>query len=52
LYQQAQQIIMHEDAAFIPVTFDRAPIALSPRVKGFINPPENWFQLWTVEVEE
>lgn len=52
LYQQAQEIIMHQDAAFIPVTFDRAPIALSPRVKGFINPPEDWFQLWTVEVEE
>jgi peptide/nickel transport system substrate-binding protein len=51
LYQQAHQIIMMEDAAFIPITFDRAPLALSPRVKGFINPPENWFQLWTVEIE-
>ncbi len=51
LYQQAQQIIMHEDAAFIPITFDRAPLALSPRVKGFVNPPEDWFQLWTVEVD-
>lgn len=51
LYQQAHQIIMMEDAAFLPITFDRSPIALSPRVKGFINPPEDWFQLWTVEVE-
>jgi peptide/nickel transport system substrate-binding protein len=51
LYQQAQQLI-HDDAAFIPVTYDRAPLALSSRVKGFVNPPEDWFQLWTVEVEE
>jgi peptide/nickel transport system substrate-binding protein len=50
LYQQAQQII-HDDAAFIPITYDRAPLALSSRVHGFINPPEDWFQLWTVEVE-
>lgn len=52
LYQQAHQIIMMEDAAFIPITFDRAPLALSPRVKGFVNPPEDWFQLWTVEVSD
>ncbi|MFN8591694.1 MAG: ABC transporter substrate-binding protein [Thermomicrobiales bacterium] len=51
LYQQAQEIILHEDAAYIPVTFDRAPLALSSRVKGFVNPPEDWFQLWTVSVE-
>jgi peptide/nickel transport system substrate-binding protein len=51
LYQQAHQIIMMEDAAFIPITFDRSPLALSSRVKGFVNPPEDWFQLWTVEVE-
>lgn len=51
LYQQAHQIIMMEDAAFIPISFDRAPLALSPKVKGFVNPPEDWFQLWTVEIE-
>lgn len=51
LYQQAQEIIMHEDAAYIPITFDRAPLALSSRVKGFVNPPEDWFQLWTVSLE-
>ncbi len=52
LYQQAQEIIMNEDAAFIPITFDRAPLALSPRVQGFVNPPEDWFQLWTVSLED
>ena len=51
LYQQAQDIIMNEDAAYIPITFNRSPLALSPRVKGFINPPEDWFQLWTVSLE-
>ena len=34
LYQQAQDIIMNEDAAYIPITFNRSPLALSPRVKG------------------
>lgn len=48
LYQEAQRIAIMDDAAFIPITFDRAPIALSPSVQGFINPPEDWFQLWTV----
>ena len=42
---------MHEDAAYIPITFDRAPLALSSRVQGFVNPPEDWFQLWTVTLE-
>jgi peptide/nickel transport system substrate-binding protein len=51
LYQQAQEIILHEDFAYIPITFDRAPLALSPRVQGFVNPPEDWFQLWTVSLE-
>jgi hypothetical protein len=43
---------MNEDAAYIPITFNRSPLALSSRVKGFINPPEDWFQLWTVSLEE
>jgi peptide/nickel transport system substrate-binding protein len=51
-YQEAQRIFLHGDAAFVPITFDRAPMAISPRVKGFINPPENWFQLWTVSLDE
>jgi ABC-type transport system substrate-binding protein len=50
LYQQAQEIIMNEDAAYIPIAYNRSPLALSPRVQGFINPPEDWFQLWTVYV--
>ena len=33
-------------------TYNRAPLALSPRVEGFINPPEDWFQLWTVSLAE
>ena len=26
-------------------------VVLSPKVKGFVNPPEEWFQLWTPWVE-
>ena len=51
LYQQAQQLMIMDDAAFIPITFDRAPLALSSKIQGFINPPEDWFQLWTVTVK-
>ena len=30
---------------------DLQPILLSPKVKGFVNPPEDWFDLSTVSVE-
>ncbi len=50
LYQQANHIILMEDAAFAPYTFDLQPIALSSKVQGFVNPPEDWFQLWTVSL--
>ncbi|PZR67274.1 MAG: hypothetical protein DLM66_11785 [Candidatus Dormiibacter spiritus] len=50
LYQKAHQIVIMEDAAFAPYTFDLAPIALTSKVKGFVNPPEDWFQLWTVSL--
>ena len=52
LYQEAQRIAVMEDAAYIPITFNRSPLALSPKVKGFVNPPEDWFQLWTVSLED
>jgi hypothetical protein len=44
-------IIDVEAAACIPIHVDRAPLALSSKVKGFVNPPEEWFQLWMVEPE-
>ena len=50
LYQQANRIIM-DDAAFVPVVDDLQPIILSPKVKGFVNPPEDWYDLSIVSVE-
>ena len=50
LYQQANRIIM-DDAAFVPVVDDLQPILLSPKVKGFVNPPEDWYDLSIVSVE-
>ncbi len=50
LYQQADKTIM-EDAAFVPLVDDLQPILLSPKVKGFVNPPEDWYDLSTVSVE-
>ena len=50
LYQQANRIIM-DDAAFVPLVDDLQPIILSPKVKGFVNPPEDWYDLSIVSVE-
>ena len=50
LYQQANRIIM-DDAAFVPVVDDLQPIMLAPNVKGFVNPPEDWYDLSIVSVE-
>jgi len=50
IYQQANRIIM-DDAAFVPYIDDQQPMILSPKVKGFVNPPEDWFDLSIVSVE-
>jgi peptide/nickel transport system substrate-binding protein len=51
VYKQIDRIIMEEDAAFFPICNDLNLVVLSPKVKGFVNPPEEWFQLWTPWVE-
>jgi peptide/nickel transport system substrate-binding protein len=50
-YKQIDRIIMEEDASFFPICNDLNLVVLSPKVKGFVNPPEEWFQLWTPWVE-
>jgi peptide/nickel transport system substrate-binding protein len=50
LYQQANHMIM-EDAAYVPLVDDLQPILLAKNVKGFVNPPEDWFDLSTVWIE-
>jgi peptide/nickel transport system substrate-binding protein len=47
LYRQIDKIIMEEDAAYLPICNDLNLVVLSPKVKGFVNPPEEWFQLST-----
>jgi peptide/nickel transport system substrate-binding protein len=51
VYKQIDRIVMEEDAAFFPICNDLNLVVLSPKVKGFVNPPEEWFQLWTPWVE-
>jgi len=51
LYRQIQKVLMEEDAAFWPIVNDLNTIILAKKVKGFINPPEEWFQLSTVWIE-
>jgi peptide/nickel transport system substrate-binding protein len=50
LYQKANRIIM-DDAAYVPIDDDLQPILLSRKVRGFVNPPEDWYDLSTVSVE-
>jgi peptide/nickel transport system substrate-binding protein len=50
IYQKANRLIM-DDGAFVPYVDDLQPMLLSPKVKGFVNPPEDWFDLSTVWVE-
>jgi peptide/nickel transport system substrate-binding protein len=50
LYQQANRAIT-DDAAYVPVVDDLQPVMLSPKVHGFVNPPEDWFDLSIVSVD-
>ena len=38
---------MNQDAAFWPICNDLNIIILNKKVRGFVNPPEEWFQLST-----
>ncbi len=49
LYQKANRMIM-DDAAYVPTVDDLDPVILSPKVHGFVNPPEDWFDLSTVSI--
>jgi peptide/nickel transport system substrate-binding protein len=51
LYKQADKLIM-EDAAFIPVVNDRAPYVMAPYVKGFVQAPEEAFDLSLVWLDK
>ena len=50
LYQKANHTIM-DDAAFVPTIDDLQPIVVSPKVHGFVNPPEDWYDLSIVSVD-
>ncbi len=50
MYQQANRIIMDE-AGFVPLLDDMQPMFTSARVKGFVNPPEDWIDLSTIWIE-
>ena len=50
LYQKANRVIM-DDAGYVPYADDLQPVLLSAKVHGFVNPPEDWFDLSTVTVE-
>lgn len=50
LYQKANRTIM-DDAAFAPTIDDLQPIMLSSKVHGFVNPPEDWYDLSIVSLD-
>ena len=47
LYRKVDRIAMDQDAAFWPICNDLNIVILSKKVRGFVNPPEEWFQLST-----
>ena len=51
IYQTINNMMM-EDAAFVPLVDDLQPIFLAPNVKGFVNPPNDWYDFSTVWIEE
>ncbi|MGF1608687.1 MAG: ABC transporter substrate-binding protein [Kiloniellales bacterium] len=51
IYQEINKLIM-EDAAFVPLVDDLQPIFLAPSVKGFVNPPNDWYDFSTVWIEQ
>ena len=51
LYRQIDRILMEEDASFLPIVNDLNLVVMNPKVKGFVNPPEEWFQLSTPYLE-
>ncbi len=51
LYRQANEIIMGQDFAYAPKFVYHNPIVLAPNVRGFVNPPENWYDFSIVWLE-
>ena len=51
LYRKANAIIT-EDAAYVPIVNDLAPIVMNKKVKGFIHAPAEWYDFTRVWVEE
>lgn len=47
LYRQANRLVM-EDAAFVPIVHDLAPVVYHPKVKGFVHTALESFDLTTV----
>jgi peptide/nickel transport system substrate-binding protein len=51
LLQKANALIT-QDAAFVPIINDLAPICMSEKVKGFVHAPAEWYDFKTVWVED
>ena len=49
LYRKANEKIK-EDAPAVPIINDLAPLMLSPKVRGFVHAPEEWYDMTTVSL--
>jgi peptide/nickel transport system substrate-binding protein len=49
LYRRAHEMLM-KDAAYLPIIHDRAPIVLNAKVKGFVNPNQEAWDLSIVSL--
>jgi peptide/nickel transport system substrate-binding protein len=50
LYRQANRLVM-EDAAFVPIVHDLAPVVYHPKAKGFVHTALESFDLTTVYLD-
>jgi peptide/nickel transport system substrate-binding protein len=51
IYRQANALIT-QDAAYIPIVNDLAPIVLNRKIRGFVHAPSEWYDFTTVWVED
>jgi len=51
LYRQVN-VGITQDAAYIPIVNDLAPIVMNPKVRGFVHAPSEWYDFNKVWIEE
>jgi peptide/nickel transport system substrate-binding protein len=51
LYREVN-VKIAQDAAYVPIVNDLAPIVMNPKVRGFVHAPSEWYDFTKVWIEE